>query len=121
MALQGDFARGGDVITLMGSADDFTARLSGSYVILTSLFDGIEARIPIGTTGVLMLFENAPSQFADSRILRFDGTDVMLGTAAVTGKETLLEAYHGAAPPFAAAPPPDMMIATIWALSLIHI
>lgn len=115
VALQGDFARGGDVITLMGSADDFTARLSGSYVILTSLFDGIEARIPVGTAGVQMLFENAQSQFADSRILRFDGTDVMLGTAAVTEKETVLEAYHGAATPFAAAPPPDMMIATTWA------
>jgi len=115
VALQGDFARGGDVITLMGAADDFTARLSGSYVILTSLFDGIEARIPIGTTGVQMLFENAPGQFADSRILRFDGTDVMLGAAAVTSEETLLEAYHGSVRPFAAAPPPDVMVANIWA------
>jgi len=82
---QGDFARGGDVIRLTDTATDFTVRISGSNVEIFSASASITALIPIGTVGTTISFQTGPNQFADSRTLIFDGTNVVLGGQVVTG------------------------------------
>lgn len=80
---QGDFARGGDVIRLTDVAGDFTAVLSGSNVVLTSVSDNITVYIPVGTVGVKVVFENAAGQMTDERTLVFNGTNVVLGAQTI--------------------------------------
>lgn len=89
---QGDFARGGDTIRLRDVATDFRVALSGSNVVLTSISDGISVRVPVGTVGIKLIFENAAGQFADERLLRFNGSNVLLGNQAVTATATSLGA-----------------------------
>lgn len=81
---QGDFARGGDVIRIADVAGDFTVSLSGSNVVLTSASDGITVRVPIGTVGTRIVFENSAGQLTDERVLVFNGTNVLLGDQVVT-------------------------------------
>lgn len=81
---QGDFARGGDTIKLTDVASDFTVRLSGSNAVLTSVSDGITVVIPIGTAGATIVFENASGDLVDSRVLVFNGTNVLLGSQVLT-------------------------------------
>ena len=90
---QGDFARGGDTIRLTDSASDFTIRIAGSNAELTSLSDGIVVTVPIGAAGVSINFQTAANVFADARILKFDGTNVVLGTQILTTSSTAIEAY----------------------------
>nr|WP_281423054.1 M10 family metallopeptidase C-terminal domain-containing protein [Sphingomonas colocasiae] len=97
IALQGDFARGGDIVALTAPADEFTGRLSGSYVILTNRIDGIEALIPVGSVGLTLIFADETGALTDSRTLRFDGNGVMLGSEAITATETAL-AFQPSAP-----------------------
>lgn len=81
---QGDFARGGDVIRIADVAGDFTVALSGSNIVLTSASDGITVRIPVGTVGTRVVFENSAGQLVDERSLVFNGSSVVLGTQIVT-------------------------------------
>lgn len=84
-AFQGDFARGGDTIRLFDVASDFTIRLAGSSAELFSVSDGISVTVPIGIAGVSIRFLTGSNVFDDVRILKFDGTNVVLGTQVVTG------------------------------------
>ncbi|MEJ6010516.1 hypothetical protein [Novosphingobium aquae] len=93
---QGDFARGGDTIRLTDAAGDFTVRIAGSNAELISLSDGIVVTVPIGAAGVSINFQTASNVYADARTLKFDGTNVVLGTQVLTTTATALDAY---APP----------------------
>ncbi len=93
---QGDFARGGDTIKLTDTASDFTVRIAGSNAELISLSDGIVVTVPIGAPGVSINFQTAANVFADARTLKFDGTNVVLGTQVLTTSAVAVEAY---APP----------------------
>jgi Ca2+-binding RTX toxin-like protein len=81
---QGDFGRGGDIIRLADVAGDFTVSLSGSNAVLTSLSDGITVRIPIGSVGTTIVFQDLNGNFTDSRTLVFNGTNVVLGGQTVS-------------------------------------
>lgn len=85
---QGDFGRGGDIIRIADVAGDFTVALSGSNIVLTSASDGITVRIPVGTVGAKVVFENAAGQLADERTLIFNGSSVILGNQVVTAVAT---------------------------------
>jgi Ca2+-binding RTX toxin-like protein len=88
---QGDFSRGGDTIKLTDTATDFTVRIVGSNAVLTSVSDGITVVIPIpnvGTAGINVVFENASGNLVDSRVLVFNGTNVLLGAQTVTTSPT---------------------------------
>lgn len=103
--LQGDFARGGDTLRLRDVAGDFTIRLAGSNAELVSTSDGIVASIPIGTVGLTIQFEaTANGAFTDSRVLRFDGTNVVLGTQVLTGAEQTVNPLAAPAPAAANGP-----------------
>jgi len=62
--LDGSFGTGGDVVILHEAATSFTARVLGSYVILTS--EQLELRVPIGTIGATLHFTDG------DRTLLFD-------------------------------------------------
>ncbi|MEJ6010517.1 calcium-binding protein [Novosphingobium aquae] len=84
---QGDFSRGGDTIRLTDVATDFTVVIAGSNAILTSVSDGITIVVPIpnvGTLGTTIIFENGAGDIVDSRVLVFNGTNVVLGTQTLT-------------------------------------
>lgn len=88
---QGDFSRGGDTIRLTDVATDFTVRIQGSNILLTSASDGITVLIPIpnlGTNGTTIVFENSAGNLVDSRVLIYNGTNVVLGTQTVTTGST---------------------------------
>jgi len=104
--LQGDFARGGDVVVVKGPAGDFSAQLQGSNVVLQSLVEGIKVSIPVGTVGLTVRFENAQGQLVDDRIMRYDGSKIVLGAQTVTTAQDMLTDYVPPAPfgpPVAAA------------------
>lgn len=89
--LQGDFGRGGDIIEMGDIASDYTVRLEGSNVIFTSASDGITAYVPMttgNTIGTTISFEDANGNYVDSRALRFNGTNIVLGDQVVTGTAT---------------------------------
>ena len=86
---QGDFSRGGDTIQLTDVATDFTVRLEGSNVVLTSVSDGITVYIPMSTTnttGTTVVFENSAGGLTDIRVLRYDplSGNVQLGGQNLT-------------------------------------
>jgi predicted extracellular nuclease len=81
--LAGDFNRGGDIVRLSGRAGDFVMQRSGSSVVISSLFDDITARIPVGIAGMQVVFQDGAGQFNDTRTLLFNGTNVLLGTQVV--------------------------------------
>lgn len=89
--LDGSFAKGGDTLSLVGAAGDFSAYVQGSNVVLTSAKGSVT--VPIGTAGVMLDFG------ADDRLLRFDvgsGT-VRIGDQSIAtgaGSAVQLEAAH---------------------------
>src|SRR5690606_28668834 len=80
------FNSGGDTIALAGEAEDYTARISGSRVILTSTVNGTTVSIPVGTAGLDIEFGGD-----DTRTLQVEGGVLSLGdqTIANTGDTTL--------------------------------
>jgi hypothetical protein len=80
------FNAGGDTIALAGEAEDYTARISGSRVILTSTVNGTTVSIPVGTAGLDIEFGGD-----DTRTLQIEGGVLVLGdqTIASTGDTTL--------------------------------
>lgn len=68
--LDGSFAKGGDTLSLSGSAKDFSAYILGSNVVLTS--SNVSVTVPIGVAGLTLEFDG------DERTLRFD-----VGSASV--------------------------------------
>jgi len=99
--LQGDFTRGGDTISLTGPAGDFTGQISGSSLILRNTVEGIEARIPIGTVGITLQFEDGSGHLVDTRVMKFNGTAVVIGDQVFSGSVSDLSDY---VPPPALAP-----------------
>ncbi len=61
VVLDASFNRGGDTITLAGNAASYTARQSGSSVILTDA-SGSEITIPVGVTGASVAFADAAAR-----------------------------------------------------------
>ncbi|MGV3482394.1 MAG: M10 family metallopeptidase C-terminal domain-containing protein [Sphingobium sp.] len=82
--LDGSFGFGGDLVRLSGDAADYVASLSGNNAILS---DGdTEIRIPIGTAGIALLFEDG------LRTLVFVGGEVRIGGQAIGSALTVLSA-----------------------------
>lgn len=100
VVLDASFNRGGDTITLAGNAASYTARQSGSSIILTDA-SGSDITIPVGVTGMSIAFADAAA-----RTLVFNtqtnaitlGADVVdasadalaAGSASVTGQTIAL-------------------------------
>jgi hypothetical protein len=87
ITLDGSFTNGGDTIALVGEAEDYTATISGSRVILTSTVNGTTISIPVGTAGLAIEFGGD-----DTRTLRVNaGGALVLGdqVIAATGETTL--------------------------------
>lgn len=88
--LQGDlrldpsFNRGGDTLRFEGDADEFSARLNGSSVILMS--SSGEIIIPVGTAGMTLDFGG------DQRVLRYsaEASSVLIDDQAITSSNTML-------------------------------
>lgn len=70
------FNRGGDTINIGGIASLYSAYRSGSDIIITN-DDGAMISIPFGGVGTTINFADA------TRMLMFDGTDLLLGTQAI--------------------------------------
>ena len=90
--LDASFAKGGDTLSLIGEAKDFTAYVQGTNVVLTSS-KGV-VTVPIGLAGVTLDFG------ADDRLLRFEGGGVKIGGQSIAngaGSAVQLEAAHVAA------------------------
>lgn len=87
ITLDASFAAGGDTIVLAGEAEDYTATVSGSRVILTSA-TGATVSIPVGTNGIAVDFGGD-----DTRILMVNADgDLMLGEQMVDAEgETTLD------------------------------
>lgn len=87
VTLDASFAAGGDTIVLAGEAEDYTATVSGSRVILTSA-TGATVSIPVGTNGIAVDFGGD-----DTRILMVNADgDLMLGEQMVDAEgETTLD------------------------------
>jgi hypothetical protein len=94
--LQGDFARGGDTLVLAGRAADFTARIEGSSVVLASAHDDITAYVPVGLTGLELVFEGDGGA-GEGRVLKLDGAQVVLGSQALGADTAALQVHDGAA------------------------
>lgn len=76
--LDGSFARGGDTLHFLNSADSYSVHLSGSSLVLS---DGeSQAIIPIGISGLTLDFAG------DTRILKYDtaSRSVVVGDQAVS-------------------------------------
>jgi flagellar biosynthesis GTPase FlhF len=88
ISLDASFANGGDTIALEGEAEDYTATVSGSRVILTSTVNGTTVSIPVGTAGLAIEFGGD-----DTRTLRVNGGAIVLADQVIslTG-ETEIEA-----------------------------
>lgn len=70
------FNRGGDTIVFPSSATSFTASYSGSTAILAQ--SGLSASIPFGMVGASLRFTDC------TQTLVYDGSDVRIGTQAIT-------------------------------------
>ena len=68
--LDPSFNTGGDTIRLPGEAEEYTAYVSGSYVILTSVVNDVTVEIPVGPNGITIVFGGD-----DDRTLRYDTVD----------------------------------------------
>lgn len=86
LTLDASFGRGGDVVALEKSIDDFAAVRVGSTIKL--LAQGVEVAIPVGTTGLELEFTEG------SRTLRYDTAleRVMIGNQPIAFELTPLAA-----------------------------
>ncbi|WP_299308862.1 hypothetical protein [uncultured Croceicoccus sp.] len=87
VTLDASFANGGDTIELAGEAEEYTAALSGSRVIITNVATGATVSIPVGTAGLDVEFGND-----DTRSLMVMNGAVMFGDQTVTSTAVTLEA-----------------------------
>lgn len=85
------FNRGGDEIVLEGEAASYEGRVEGSNLVLDSASGG-EVSIPFGSSGTLLTFDDG------SRILRFDGEGVNLGSQQMSGFPAVLDSLDAAPP-----------------------
>lgn len=89
VTFDGSFNKGGDTIVIGGNAASYTASISGSNLILTSVA-GANIVIPFGATGATIKFADA----SNGRTLAFDTTSntLKLGsqTIAANGTTTVL-------------------------------
>ncbi len=85
VVLDASFAAGGDVVALAGEAEDYTAVLVGSRVILTNAA-GTTVSIPVGTEGIAVAFGDD-----DTRVLAIVDGAVVIGDQTITGDEATLE------------------------------
>lgn len=82
--LDGSFSTGGDLVRLSGNAVDYVVSLAGSNAVLS---DGdTEVRIPIGTAGTALLFEDG------LRTLIFTGGEARIGGQVVGSAISVLTA-----------------------------
>jgi hypothetical protein len=79
ISLDASFANGGDTIALEGEAEDYTATVSGSRVILTSTVNGATVSIPVGTAGLAIEFGGD-----DTRTLRVNGGAIVLDDQVIS-------------------------------------
>ena len=87
VTLDASFANGGDTIELAGEAEEYTAALSGSRVIITNVATGATVSIPVGTAGLDVEFGGD-----DTRSLMVMNGAVMFGEQTVTSTAVTLEA-----------------------------
>ncbi|QQN75457.1 hypothetical protein [Croceicoccus sp. YJ47] len=87
VTLDASFANGGDTIELAGEAEQYSAVLSGSRVIITNIASGATVSIPVGTEGLTVEFGGD-----DARVLMIEDGAVMFGGTAITTTEATLEA-----------------------------
>ena len=78
-----------DTVRLSGLSSNFMLSLGGSSAVLASAADGISITIPVGANGTSIAFDNG-----DTRVLVFNGTNVVLGAQVATGTPTLLDANN---------------------------
>lgn len=92
VTLDASFNRGGDVITLTGTAASYSAVRSGSSIILTDASGG-SVTIPVGTTATTVKF----SDVAAGRTLVYDTTagSITLGSQAVSTATVTVAAGTG--------------------------
>lgn len=92
VTLDASFNRGGDVITLAGTAASYSAVRSGSSIILTDASGG-SVTIPVGTTATTVKF----SDVAAGRTLVYDTTagSITLGSQAVSTATVTVAAGTG--------------------------
>lgn len=82
----GSFNRGGDTIIIQGAASLYTARLSGSNVVLTAA-NGANIVIPVGTVGATLRFAGEDT----GRTLVFADGAVTIGDQDITGAGVVLD------------------------------
>ena len=86
VTLDASFAAGGDAVRIDGEAEDYSAALVGSRVVLTD-GDGTTISIPVGSNGIGITFGGD-----DTRTLVVEGGVVTLGGQNITSEEVSLDA-----------------------------
>ncbi len=86
VVLDASFNQGGDVIRLPGEADDYTARLEGSRVILTSTVNQVRISIPVGENPNTIIFGGD-----DARRIEIENGQVFIGDEVIDGTERFLD------------------------------
>ncbi|MEJ7776636.1 MAG: hypothetical protein WKF52_04445, partial [Sphingomicrobium sp.] len=92
IVLDASFNAGGDVIRLPGEAEDYTAVLQGSRVILTSVVNQVRISIPVGENPITIIFGGD-----DSRQLEIENGQVIFGGQVITGTTITLDPVNDTA------------------------
>ncbi len=86
VVLDASFNQGGDTIRLPGEADEYTARLEGSRVILESVVNQVRISIPVGPNANTIIFGGD-----DSRQIRIVDGQVLIGDEVVDSSANFLD------------------------------
>ncbi len=95
IVLDASFNAGGDVIGLPGEADEYSAELIGSRVVLTYAAGEVRISIPVGETPNTIIFGGE-----DSRTIRIEDGQVFIGDQVVEQSPQMLDSNDA---PLAAA------------------
>jgi hypothetical protein len=102
VTLDGSFNAGGDTVRILGNAGNYTASVVGSTLRLVSA-GGADIKIPFGTAGATIQFEDA------TRTLQISGGNLVLGsqTIAVSGNTEVADGSGGGGGTPPPPPPPS--------------